>query len=321
MSNLKTLVVNIESEILTTLKQSGYVLCVAKKVNDSYTVIWQGIEQLLAKNTLQWQPKYQLFGSNSFSSGILVSASTDTQEIQGGQACLLTVDGALESATGSVDSSKPFMMENEYGSIHPGVNIVQPNGDTLPIYVAEGEAIKGSVSLLPKENLRVWFQQDVVTGTMISKVTGNIIDLDFTGVQQHTITFTNDQIWEQNSYNAKELLFLPNGDVDCATAVEGTQFKVKFRPAVKMAKCACLLKFMAQKLTDSNESMIRFDKFNRLVVTFPKSAAVQFIAKNNRLPEYLDDITTTLRTARDRNILPCTQTWTICRSNGNSAFI
>lgn len=189
--------VYIEPEMLNILKSGNYVLCIAKKVNDSYTVVWKGIKDILRKNYFEWEPKYEIFGTNSFSSGLLVKATTTAQRIQGLQNCTLSPNGILSTATGTIDSSKPFCMKNEFGTIYPGVNIIQPDGEHLPIYVAPAPSIKGDVSLLPKEEVRIWLEQNITTGTMISEVRSNHIDMDFTEESELAVEFLNDQMWYQ----------------------------------------------------------------------------------------------------------------------------
>jgi hypothetical protein len=63
---LKSVDIQIAPGDLETLKSSGYKLCFAKKVNDSYNVVWQSATGYLADNTFSWQPLYELFGSNDF---------------------------------------------------------------------------------------------------------------------------------------------------------------------------------------------------------------------------------------------------------------
>lgn len=58
--------VQIDSTILPTLKDSGYFLCLAKKVNNNYTVVWSGLNDYLELNTFQWQESYQVLGSLPF---------------------------------------------------------------------------------------------------------------------------------------------------------------------------------------------------------------------------------------------------------------
>ncbi len=42
-----TLTVNVDSADLVPLKEAGYKLCIAKRVNDKYDVVWSGSEYVL----------------------------------------------------------------------------------------------------------------------------------------------------------------------------------------------------------------------------------------------------------------------------------
>ncbi len=42
-----TLTVNVNSDDVLRLKQAGYKLCIAKRVNGKYDVVWSGAEYVL----------------------------------------------------------------------------------------------------------------------------------------------------------------------------------------------------------------------------------------------------------------------------------
>lgn len=178
-------VVNVEVALddLERMKKSGYRLCFAKKVNDSYNVVWESYDSYLHTNVFSWTPQYELFGTNNFSGGVEVKATTNIETCGLGQKCLLNEYGALEPATtGGPDIS--LTLENEYGPIHPGVNQLSKGIDgatrITPIYVAENQMVTGEAILTPKESIRIWFQQDVESSTMISEAISEYIDLDLT---------------------------------------------------------------------------------------------------------------------------------------------
>ncbi|THG92689.1 hypothetical protein EW026_g8302 [Hermanssonia centrifuga] len=46
-----TLTVNVDSADLGPLKEAGYKLCTAKRVNDKYNVVWSGAEYIYTSFT------------------------------------------------------------------------------------------------------------------------------------------------------------------------------------------------------------------------------------------------------------------------------
>lgn len=61
-----TLNVEIDPLEMPVLKGSQYNLCVAKKVNGVYNVVWSGQQDYLENNEFQWQESYQVLGTNTF---------------------------------------------------------------------------------------------------------------------------------------------------------------------------------------------------------------------------------------------------------------
>jgi len=190
----KTVNVTIASKDLTNLKGSGYNLCFAKKVGDTYNVIWSSSFKYLVNNSFNWTPVYELFGSNVFQGGVTVKTATDNRRCQLGQTCTMNEVGILSTA---VDGGPPTTLtfNNEYGDIHPGVNQVitdiEGNVSSNPIYVAENNIVLGTDELTPKESVQIWFEQHVETSTMISKAVSNKITIDLTSVNTGSVKYEN----------------------------------------------------------------------------------------------------------------------------------
>lgn len=86
---------------LEDLKKADYKLCIVKEVGGNFTVVWQGIADLLYRNEFQWADKYKVFGTSSdFQDGALVEVSTEVKGIDYGQTCKLDQFGKLDDATG-----------------------------------------------------------------------------------------------------------------------------------------------------------------------------------------------------------------------------
>ncbi|WP_434443415.1 hypothetical protein [Lentzea sp. E54] len=184
---IKTVDIQIAPEDLKTLKESGYQLCFAKKVNDTYNVVWQSASEYLVDNSFSWQPLYELFGSNKFEGDVSVHVATNRVSIGLGDEATLDKDGLLGEAS-SGGPATGITMINQYGPIHPGLcafsTDVNGRGTTTPIYVAESPIVSGSDVLTPVEVVQVWFEQNIATSTMFSSARSNAVEIDLS--QQNT---------------------------------------------------------------------------------------------------------------------------------------
>ncbi|EIW62564.1 uncharacterized protein TRAVEDRAFT_68950 [Trametes versicolor FP-101664 SS1] len=159
------LAVNIDPAVLPILIDAGYKLCIAKKVNNQYTVVWQG-SNILPFNQFTWSAKYQVFG----------------------QTATLDKYGVMHPATGTVDQSGKFTVENQFGLINLGVNSYV-NGTYSPSYVSANPVVAGPTVLQPIESVLVWFDTQATTGTMILNASSQAIEVDFTSVPTHTLLY------------------------------------------------------------------------------------------------------------------------------------
>lgn len=314
MSTMKHLQVTVDSEILNTLKTNNYVLCIAKMVNNAYTVIWEGKKSVLANNTFAWEPKYELFATLNFQSGIQVGAETDPQPIQGGLTCLLNSAGILGTPTGSIDASSPFYMDNQYALVHPGVNVIMPDNSSVPIYVAEHGVIIGMAELLPKEKVVVWFEQRVETSMMISKVQGISIELDFTTISSQSVRYTNDMKFVATSVGPNQLFYFKGPKLEDAFPVRGLlDYLVKFQPLIRDAVRGSLIIYVMERLINEGyrPETVDFHPNGTFHISFPKQNALQYIL-GGYVPDYEEAIDGALKGAlRDVKGIPNCETWNI----------
>lgn len=187
----KSIVVKLASESLKQLKDSGYSLCFARKVNDEYNVIWQSSKKYLANNTFLWEPKYAVFGTNTYQTSIQVEADTEVRSAELGQQCTLNENGIMESA---VSGTQPLgvTVKNQYGPIHFGMSqvcVIDGREQVTPIYVSKESRTKGDILLTPKEKVMVWFEANVETSTIFEEDKTNAIEIDLTDNQQQTISY------------------------------------------------------------------------------------------------------------------------------------
>jgi hypothetical protein len=185
--------INVDSTIFPTLVNGGYKLCIAQKVNDQYTVVWSGTTFVL-HNTFQWQQSYQMFCSLQLQAGSVVSPGTVEQDIAFGQTCVLDKIGALGSATGTVEPSGMFYLNNEYGPIYPGVSNLL--GKTFsPIFVNPYQVVKGTTRLSPVVKIMVWFDVRFTTGTMFHESISNSYEVNYREATTHSVAYTAQGTW------------------------------------------------------------------------------------------------------------------------------
>jgi hypothetical protein len=196
---MKTVTINIDKDKHGKLMDEHYKLCFAKKVGDVFDVIWQSYDDYLVSNTFSWIPTYQMFGSNTFADGVKVKAMTETIDVGLGQTVTLNKHGDFLDPAVTGGPSTGITLTNNYKSIHPGLNSVSISGDgtrvTTPIYVAQDPIETGTDTLTPVDIVRVWFQQNVVTSTMISTDVTNSIDIDMTSTNTTARLYDNNDNW------------------------------------------------------------------------------------------------------------------------------
>ena len=197
LASQKQVTIEIAEEDFESLKASNYRLCFAKKVgNEYYNVVWQAYKEYLETNEFSWTPIYQLFGSNLFQDNITVKVSTKPVDIGLGETTILNENGRLlPPTTGGPPTS--LNLDNQYGSIHPGVNQLSTgiDGDEVstPIYVSPAAIVKGETYLTPVEKVLVWFEQKIETSTMFSSSRSLAVEIDLTKVNKATRLYTNQQ--------------------------------------------------------------------------------------------------------------------------------
>ena len=156
----------------------------------------------LAHNQFQWTSRYEVFGTNTFAEGALVTASTETPEIKygklplgigacdmtrrvltgrspsfhAGQTAIIDKDGSMGNAKGTPDSSGTFTVDNEYAALNIGV-MGYLSGTFSPIFVSPSQVVTGPVNLTPVESVLVWFDAQHTTSTIIVDSVSNTIEV------------------------------------------------------------------------------------------------------------------------------------------------
>eukprot|EP00040_Diaphanoeca_grandis_P039446 m.259064 g.259064 ORF g.259064 m.259064 type:complete len:202 (+) comp37542_c0_seq1:175-780(+) len=193
MAHQKTIEIRISQTDLETLKNSGYKLCSAKKVNDTYAVdvVWQSSSDYLECNDFSWttgpNAVYQLFGTDSVP--LDTGTPTNAIYIKLGESATLDVDRVLQDSVTSDGKPTSITLVNEYGSIRPGLSQSSTGIDgkmtVAPIYVGD-TIVKGSqAALMPMEYVKVWFE--TTTAKSYS------IEIDMTDVDSASYTYSNQE--------------------------------------------------------------------------------------------------------------------------------
>lgn len=198
--NKKSVTILISDTDLAILKNGKYKLCLAKKVDDFFTVVWQAYDSYLISNTFSWTPQYQLFCSIFFEPGLKVKVSTNSVTIDPGEKSTLSSIGILSHpATGGATLS--INLDNNYGSIYPGLCQAATGIDgkrfTIPNYVDQYVSIPGIAQLTPVEKLLVWFEQNIESSTMFVYPTNtlpgnsrsNYVEIDLTLEDAATVSY------------------------------------------------------------------------------------------------------------------------------------
>jgi hypothetical protein len=168
----KLVEVKINQADYDQLKSAHCNICYARKVNDGYTVACLSTFNYLPSTRFSWLPAYQAFGTNFFNIGVEVVVETNPVDIDFGQRATLDSAGVLKPAE-DVGSSGVITFRNNYGPIHPGLIATSAGPDgvqqQLPVHVERDAAETGFVWLKPVDVIKVWFQQNIATGMMLSK--------------------------------------------------------------------------------------------------------------------------------------------------------
>src|ERR1700722_3878376 len=200
------LTVVIDSEIYPWLKPY-YNLCIARKVNNMYNVVWYGGDFQI-QTVVTWKEKYEVFGTTTYADGALVQVDTNSEPILFGQTCIF--DGIMEPVTGiPVPSSGTFFVEDTEGTMHIGVGQVM-SGTMWPIFVSPS-VVKGLEPFAPLNSVMVWFDKTLKTNTMFSHAISNPIEVVYNGTTSHTVTYNVRGEWIRTEAQAKKMYSMTEG--------------------------------------------------------------------------------------------------------------
>ncbi|KAJ7456022.1 hypothetical protein B0H11DRAFT_1739596 [Mycena galericulata] len=189
MSNTFTLIVKIDPQQVTLLKEAGYSLCISKKVNNVYCVVWQSMS-FSVTNTINWTESYQTWASVKFAEGALVRAETNAVPIAFGQTAVLSTAGVMGDATGAKTGGS-FVVVNEWQPCNIGVS-QEINGHFSPTFVNPQKTIVGEEELTPIVSVMVFFDRTLETGTMFTRAKSSTCEVTYMGDSTKTVSYVDD---------------------------------------------------------------------------------------------------------------------------------
>ena len=192
----RSILVEISNSDLRYLKSGNYALCMAKKVNGIYNVVWQASTGYLQNNLLSWTSSYQVFTTASFTPGARVNIEDGPLDIALGQQAAFDTRGLVLDGSGGTAGSITFV--NNIEPIRPGLSCLLQGLDSIrqstPIFVSSLTGQNSSTLLTPTELVQVWFQQLLATGTMLGGPVPTAIEVDLTDASSATCRYQNG-IW------------------------------------------------------------------------------------------------------------------------------
>lgn len=190
----KQVTIEIEVDDLQMLRVGNYSLCIAKKVEGGYGVVWDASRQFNHTNQISWKSEFELFGVRKFGDGIPVNSGTNRQPVRLGEQCVLDANGRLGRASPGGPATE-ITLVNQYGPIHSGLSqLLDGIGGgqrMLPIHVAPRVSAIGQVGLTPTDTVLVWFEQNISTATMFSKARPKAVEIDLSRTNAATLRYRN----------------------------------------------------------------------------------------------------------------------------------
>ncbi|KZV84471.1 hypothetical protein EXIGLDRAFT_776506 [Exidia glandulosa HHB12029] len=187
----------ITGDWVERMKRMKYALCVAKKVNSCYSVVWTSTRDYNYENEYSWTDDYQVGAVQGFEAGqdLIKLPATKKQHISFGQTVVREPNGVLKAATGA-PNGESFIVANMGGETHIVVDqMIGANFQTT--WVDPDGTINGKVKVTPQLKVLVFFEKDITTGTMFVEVNYPAIEIDFTGTARQTVAFVESKSIEK----------------------------------------------------------------------------------------------------------------------------
>lgn len=205
----------IEPQVdVDSLTASDFSLNVAKSVADKsgkqyYNVLWRSSSPVYQTN-ITWPVSYAIgWTSQQTAVGAVVSIGGQWQACNKGDSWTIQPDGFYQQndqwAAGTTQDMGAVQVVNKYNQqVQVVVGIASGGGQFSPIFVDPAKLFTngGIGQYSPQESVMTWYDEAIVTGTMISYDSGkpNVLDCSSpapkTGVYEWWLTFhTKDNSW------------------------------------------------------------------------------------------------------------------------------
>jgi len=153
------------------LKENKYHLCISKKVNDTYNVVWNSTILFPCNNVFEWTEQYGVFGSSKNQTGHVVKNSTNIRNIQLGQTSTLNDLCDMSPAQGKPHpSGGHFTVSNRCVGCEMYIGTAQSiNGSKkTPTFLSDNGKSSQTI-LFPTNSVQVFFHQSFKTGTLFKE--------------------------------------------------------------------------------------------------------------------------------------------------------
>lgn len=202
----KTLRIQIELDKMQELKANGYRLCLAKATTDrsgtnQCNIVWQSYNNFVCNTVFSWDSLYYLFAGTAFQEYVNINdISTSNQVmIQRGQQAVLDTSGRLGKATDG-KNSEGITLINECADIDIYPGFIQVNYGInhkmtySPACFMERKLLIGAITLIPDDNIIVWMDQELETGTLFRELLNPSIVVNMNGKAEEKIFY--DGTWK-----------------------------------------------------------------------------------------------------------------------------
>ncbi|KAF9528228.1 hypothetical protein CPB83DRAFT_894495 [Crepidotus variabilis] len=202
-----TIVIHVEPKALVALEEQHYFLCMSQAVSGAtgepdYNVVALAAE-VTPKNTIKFTTKYSIYGTKQTFKVGQTTGQGDAiiRPIEFGQGYVLkswsdskvvTTDKAPPGGFAFLnDIQAAAVVSLQQGPTGPG----SKDKPDAPIYISS-QFVPGTARLTPITQVCLWFQQNVVTSTMVSVDVSKAHVINLTGRTEASTTYTNDFKWK-----------------------------------------------------------------------------------------------------------------------------
>ncbi|KAF2453984.1 hypothetical protein BDY21DRAFT_116490 [Lineolata rhizophorae] len=179
------LTITVPDPVVGKLNDGQYQLCFARGVSSSggSTAMTVVAHCETAGDTIiiTWQNKYQMTASkSSFDAGV--------RDIDFHQAYHLNENWTSEIISGDNCPDASFQFKNDAEASCVINQFI--NGKSVGIFISPtGTLLPGTDTLTPVNIVKVWWQQNITTGTMISSDQTNAQIIDYTGITEQAVSY------------------------------------------------------------------------------------------------------------------------------------